>query len=141
MNAQPHLHLIQGGGAQAPGEMPPGGGAAEGTLGARVRPGTGRGGVELHLGGELDAAMAADFRHALDVGWALGSGTLVVDLRDLVFMDLTSVELLLNAQRRAAEDGGRLAIVVGGAALRVLERTGVLEVFEVIAEPLERTQP
>jgi anti-anti-sigma regulatory factor len=85
--------------------------------------------------------MADAFQQAIEVGWALGSGTLVLDLRDLVFMDLTSVEIMLNAQRRAAQDGSRLGIIVGGAASRVLERTGVLGFFEVIpaaAEPAPR---
>jgi hypothetical protein len=56
-------------------------------------------------------------------------------------MDLTSVEVLLNAQRGAEQSGRRLQLVIGGAASCVLERTAVLSFFEVVSNPAERAWP
>ena len=112
-----------------------------GVLTVRLHTSRERGPVRLQLAGELDTALTDEFQQAIDVGWAAGSGTLVIDLRDLTFMDLTSVEILLEAQRRAAQGGSRLGIIAGDAALRVLERTGVLRFFEMTpaaAEPERR---
>jgi anti-anti-sigma factor len=141
MTAHRHLYAISGGGSPAPAgsngrsatAAPDRHEAGPGTLTARLHKSRARGPVRLHLAGELDTAMADEFQEAIDAGWAFGSGTLEIDLRDLAFMDLTSVEILLNAQRRAAQDGSRLRIIVGAAASRVLERTGVLGFFEVTA--------
>ena len=110
-------------------------------MSARQHKSRARGPVRLQLAGELDAATAQEFRRAIDVGWGLGSGALVIDLSHLVFMDLTSVEVLLNAQRGAQQGGCRLQLVIGDAALRVLERTGVLGFFEVISNPAECARP
>jgi anti-anti-sigma factor len=107
---------------------------------ARLHKGRARRPVRLQLAGELDAATAEELRQAIDVGWALGSGALLIDLRNLMFMDLTSVEILLNAQRGAEKCDRRLQLVIGDAATRVLERTGVLGFFEVIVDPVEHAR-
>jgi anti-anti-sigma factor len=148
MTAQRHLYAIAGGRSPAtaaangrPTATPQDDEVRLGALTVQLHKSRARGPVRLQLAGELDTAMADEFQQAIEVGWALGSGKLVIDLRDLAFMDLTSVEILLNAQRRAAQDGSGLGIIVGDAASRVLERTGVLGFFEVIpaaAEPAPR---
>ena len=108
-------------------------GVPPGILSAQLHKARARGPVRLQLAGELDMASADEFRQAIDVAWALGTGSLLIDLRGVVFMDLTTVQVLLTAQREAAENAYRLAIMVGDAARRVLERTGVLGCFEVVS--------
>ena len=142
MTAHRHLHPVPGGPAPEP--APVNGrrgravvaqddGAPPGVLTAQLHKGRAKEPVRLQLDGELDLATADEFRHAIDVAWALGTGTLVIDLRGVVFMDLTGVQILLNAQREAAEGACSLAIIVGDAARRVLQRTGVLDFFEVVS--------
>lgn len=139
MSFHRHLHAVPGGGSpdRATGngrgrQAPSHDAVAPGVFTAQLHKGRARGPVRLQLVGELDMGVADEFRRAIDVAWALGSGSLLIDLRGLVFMDLTSVEVLLNAQRAAEQDGCRLAIVLGDAAARVLERAGVLSCFEVV---------
>lgn len=148
MTARRHLSAISGGHSPATAAANGGSRAAAaqdaprpGVMTARLHKSRARGPVRLKLAGELDAATAQEFRQAIDVGRSLGSGALVIDLRDVVFMDLTSVEILLNAQRGAEQGGCRLQLVIGDAASRVLERTGVLGFFEVISDPAERARP
>ena len=142
MNAHRHLHAVPGG--WAPDRAPVNGrparlvvpqddGAPPGVLTAQLHKGRAKEPVRLQLDGELDLARAGEFRHAIDAAWALGTGRLVVDLRGVVFMDLTSVQVLLNAQREASEGACSLAIIVGDAARRVLQRAGVLAYFEVVS--------
>ncbi len=143
MTAHRHLHAVSDSGD--PGAAGPIGrgrtapsrddGALPGAFTAQLRKRRPGGPVRLELAGELDMGVAEEFRRAIDVAWALGSDSLVIDLRGLVFMDLTSAEVLLNAQRAAAQGGSRLAIVIGDAAARILERAGVLDYFDVTSAP------
>ena len=137
-----HLHAVPGGPAQEPAPVngrpgrvvvPQDDGAPPGVLTAQLHKGRAKEPVRLQLDGELDLSRADEFRRAIDVAWSLGTGRLVVDLRGVVFMDLTSVQVLLNAQREASKAACSLAIIVGDAARRVLQRTGVLDYFEVVS--------
>jgi anti-anti-sigma factor len=140
MTAHRHLRAIPGGGAQYPAPVngrpgrvvvPQDDGVPPGVLTAQLHKARAKGPVRLQLLGELDFATADQFCQAIDIAWALGSERLVIDLRGVVFMDLTSVQILLNAQREAAEAARSLAIILGDAARRVLQRAGLLDYFEV----------
>ena len=48
-----------------------------GALTVQLHKGRARGPVRLQLAGELDTAVADEFQQAIEVGWAIGSGTLV----------------------------------------------------------------
>jgi anti-sigma B factor antagonist len=142
MTAHRHLRAIPGGGAQYPAPVngrpgrvvvPQDDGVPPGVLTAQLHKARAKGPVRLQLRGELDFATADQFCQAIDVAWALGTGRLVIDLRGVVFMDLTSVQILLNAQREAAEAARSLAIIVGDAARRVLQRAGLVDYFEVLS--------
>jgi anti-anti-sigma factor len=57
--------------------------------------------VVLALHGELDVASVSPVRVALDELLAAGWRSVVLDLRELTFIDSTGVSLLLEAERAA----------------------------------------
>jgi anti-anti-sigma factor len=82
---------------------------------ARVRP-----------AGELDMATVARLDRRLSELRAAGVRRLVVDLRDLTFMDSTGLSVLLRWARDAAQDGFDFGVVrTGGPVNRLFELAGV----------------
>jgi anti-sigma B factor antagonist len=79
----------------------------------------------LVLVGELDIASAPTLTDELER--YSSSPTVVVDLRELEFIDSTGVGVLVTANVRARESGRELFVVTAsnGQVLRVLELTGV----------------
>jgi len=83
----------------------------------------------LRARGEIDMLTVTQLRSALDDQLAGGAGTIVLDLRDVSFVDCTGIGLLADARHRAARTGVRLRIVPGRAVARtagLLELTAVL---------------
>ena len=73
----------------------------------------------VHLAGELD--LAASPRLARTLEEALQRARLVVlDLRELTFMDSAGLHIIVEANIRARRDGRRLLLVRGGAQVRRL---------------------
>ena len=68
-------------------------------------------GLVLTVSGELDMATAPDLRETLTVATEVGATELVVDLRDVKFMDSVGLAAILHARSRLS-DAGRLAIVL-----------------------------
>jgi anti-anti-sigma factor len=85
----------------------------------------------LRLRGEVDLAVEEAMRDALDALLESDARTLVLDLRELDYMDSTGVQRLLAAQAGADERGRRLEVRLGPAARRILELCGVLERFTI----------
>ena len=79
----------------------------------------------VQVAGELDLATSPLFRQT--VGEAQRAACVVVlDLRELCFIDSSGVHVILDAARDASQNGGRLAVVRGPAAVqRVLTLTEV----------------
>ncbi|MGH2721712.1 MAG: STAS domain-containing protein [Actinomycetota bacterium] len=88
-----------------------------------IRTGSIDDGVCLSLAGELDIATADSVKAALEGMQAASPGVLLIDLRGLVFMDSTGLQVVLQAARRAETHGGRLVLVRG--------RRPVQRVFEL----------
>jgi anti-sigma B factor antagonist len=90
-----------------------------------VTPG-GDGWTIVSVAGELDLATAEEFSGA--VRGALSSGAVVVELRELTFMDSAGVRALNTALREAAENGRELLVRKGmhPSVVQVLELTGML---------------
>jgi anti-sigma B factor antagonist len=87
--------------------------------------------------GELDIATEAqatdELARAMD-----GCEVLVVDLRQLGFLDSTGVRVLLAADLRAREHGMRFGVVRGdGMVGRLLEVTRIDQRFPVVNDPGE----
>jgi anti-sigma B factor antagonist len=84
--------------------------------------------VTLALGGELDVANAAEARTALLGLQPPRGGWLVIDLRDLSFMDSTGIHLILEAKQHAEKRGATFALIRGARAVhRALEIVGLAE--------------
>ena len=89
--------------------------------------------VHVELSGELDLASAPklddELKHVEDGGPAL----IVLDLRELSFMDSSGLRALLAADARAKEAGRRLVLVRGDERVqRVLRITRLDERLEIV---------
>jgi anti-anti-sigma factor len=86
--------------------------------------------VRVVPSGELDVASREVLAGHLDELWDSGWTDVVVDLRELDFMDSSGVHLLLQHRRRASEAGARFAIIDGHPSVaRTLQLCGVYDVF------------
>ena len=98
--------------------------------------------VDRLASGAAVVRLAGDFEHefayTLDVQLQkveAEAGTVVIDLRGLVFMDSAGLGRLLAARRRAGRAGRRLVIVRGGRTVdRVMMLAGLQDVFETVTE-------
>ncbi len=81
--------------------------------------------------GELDLATAPALEAALGRAFEeAGSGRVVLDLRELEFIDSSGLRTLLTARKRADEAGSEFSLVAGHRGLeRTLEIAGVHKVF------------
>lgn len=92
--------------------------------------------VTLALSGELDVMGAAEARMALLALEPARGGWLVIDLRDLSFMDSTGVRLMLQALDFADRQGAMLAVIRGPSAVqRALEVVGLAEQLLIVDAP------
>jgi len=91
------------------------------------------GAVHLALSGELDISTAQQLEDDLMRIEAERPELIVLDLRDLAFMDSTGLRLLIMADSRAREEGRRLAIGRGNEMIqRVLRLTRLDERLEIV---------
>jgi anti-sigma B factor antagonist len=90
-------------------------------------------GLVLALSGEVDLASAPIVEDELRRTEA-SEGLIIIDLRDVTFMDSTGVRMLVTADRRAHERGATLVVVQGSPQVRRLFElsglTGHLDVVE-----------
>jgi anti-sigma B factor antagonist len=81
--------------------------------------------ARVALRGELDLSTAADAKAAIASALGLRK-RLIVDLRDVGFMDSSAVRVLVGLHRDARANGGELAVVAqGGPVTRVLQLCGL----------------
>ena len=81
--------------------------------------------------GELDLATAPALEEALGRAFESGSARVVLDLRELEFIDSSGLRTLLTARRKADEAGAAFSLVAGHRGLeRTLEIAGVHKVFQ-----------
>lgn len=88
---------------------------------------------EIALRGELDAYTAPKLDEALtDLGRTSTLSRIVVDLRELEFIDVTGLGALVSANNGAHRRGGELVLrSPSSQALKLLEITGLNQVFTV----------
>lgn len=88
------------------------------------------GAVSIALAGELDLSGARQLEVRLDEVEREGPERLIIDLRELSFIDSTGLRLLLQADARARERGCELVLRRGEQTVqRVFEVTGALDVL------------
>ena len=90
----------------------------------------------IAVSGELDLASSPALQEELDRVSASDADLLIIDLRDLDFMDSTGLSVLVRAHQRAEEQGRQLAMVKGPQQVqRLLSLTGVADRLTVVDRP------
>jgi anti-anti-sigma factor len=93
-------------------------------------------GVVVVASGEIDLWSAPEVRAAM-VAHEAGDSGIVLDLREVTFMDSSGLGLIVEQQQRARKQGFRFAIAVGAASdtHRILEMSGLAKVLELVDDP------
>ena len=90
------------------------------------------------VSGELDLASAPTLEEELERCAANGAELLILDLRELQFIDSTGLGLLIKAHRQAESTGRKFAIVRGQSQVqRLLGLTGIEDRLTLINSPEE----
>ena len=92
----------------------------------------------LAVSGELDLRTSPELEERLERVWDTTAELVILDLRQIEFMDSTGLRVLLGAHQRAQETGRRFALVRGADQVeRVLTLTGVRDLLTVVDAPEE----
>jgi anti-sigma B factor antagonist len=92
--------------------------------------------VRLVLEGELDISSAVKVEEELARVEAGKPDLILLDLRGLDFMDSSGLRTIVSADSRAREEGRRLAIVRGPAAVqRIFDVTRLDERLNIVDDP------
>ena len=94
--------------------------------------------VVIGVSGELDLATAPALEAELQAAVASDATVLVLDLRELQFMDSTGLSVIVKTHQRLAESDRRLCLVRGPQQVqRLLDLTGVAERLTLADTPEE----
>jgi anti-anti-sigma factor len=92
--------------------------------------------VRVALTGELDIAGAARVEQELERIEQDPPATIVLDLRELAFMDSTGLRVIIAADDRAREQERRLVVVRGSDTVqRIIAMTRLDERLEIVDDP------
>jgi anti-sigma B factor antagonist len=92
--------------------------------------------VIVAVKGELDLASSPSLSEELERTSEAGTGLVILDLRELAFMDSTGLSVVVRAHQNAVESGRRFAVVRGGKQVeRLLMLTGVGDRLTVVDQP------
>jgi anti-sigma B factor antagonist len=94
--------------------------------------------IVIEVAGELDLASAPALEDELTQAESSEVELVILDLRELEFIDSTGLGLLVKAHRRAEETGQRFAVVKGSSQVqRLLDVAGLGERLTLIDSPEE----
>jgi len=97
-----------------------------------------RSAVIITVTGELDLASSPGLEQELERGAAAQAEQVIIDLRQLEFMDSTGLSVLVRAHQRATDNGQRFGVVRGPQQVqRLLSLTGVAERLNLADSPDE----
>ena len=89
--------------------------------------------VEIRVAGELDLATVPQLRQVVDAHARSGQ-TMVIDLREIEFIDSMGLATLVRARHRAIARGAKLELVAGPEPVqRVFTLTHLDRVFDWVA--------
>jgi anti-sigma B factor antagonist len=92
----------------------------------------------IAVSGELDLASSPTLEEELERVAGSDAPLMIVDLRDLEFMDSTGLSVLVRAHQRASELGKRFGLVNGSPQVqRLLSLTGLAERLTMADAPEE----
>jgi anti-anti-sigma factor len=95
-------------------------------------------GPVIALSGDIDLAAVSAVEERIRAGLDGGSSTVVLDLRQVEFMDSSGLRLILRMDHEVRERGDRFVLVRGGRRVsRVLELSGVDRQLETVDDPAE----
>lgn len=86
--------------------------------------------IRIAVSGEIDLATAGELETRLDEAQARSPDTVVVDLRDVVFMDASGIRPLVRARERAGEDGSRLILIPSRFVAWILRIVDLEDAFQ-----------
>jgi anti-sigma B factor antagonist len=91
----------------------------------------------IAVAGELDLTNGGTLTAELQRSERTEADTVIVDMRELEFIDSTGVAILVSAWRRTAADGRRMEVVPSthASVRRVFDLTGLNARLPVAAEP------
>jgi anti-sigma B factor antagonist len=90
------------------------------------------------VSGELDIAAAPELEHTLDQVRPELTKLVIVDLRELEFMDSTGLSIIVRAHQRLSERDCELTLIRGKPQVqRLLDLTGVADRLRFVSEPGE----
>jgi anti-anti-sigma factor len=93
-------------------------------------------GTVLAVSGELDLASSPILEERLDEVFESDSDVVILDLRDLDFMDSTGLSVVVKAHQAAEASERQLCLVKGPPQVqRLLSLTGVAERLRVLDAP------
>jgi anti-sigma B factor antagonist len=88
------------------------------------------------VSGELDLASGPELEEQLDRLTGPEIQLVVVDLRQLDFMDSTGLSIIVRAHQRLADEGCEVGLVKGSQQVqRLLDLTGVAERLRLVDTP------
>ncbi len=88
------------------------------------------------LSGEIDLSALGPLEEALAHVLEAPPSRLVLDLREVSFLDSSGLRLILRLDRSQREAGSSLTVVRGGRRVeRVFELTGAAEHLDVVEDP------
>jgi len=95
--------------------------------------------VVVIASGEIDLATSPQLRDAL-LAPDVNSASVVLDLREVTFIDSSGLGVIVGQQKRAQEQDETFSVAVGGAAAvqRILELSGLVKVLDIVSDPQER---
>ena len=92
----------------------------------------------LTIAGELDLRTSPELEERLGRAFTAGAELVILDLRQIEFMDSSGLRAVLGAHRQAHEAGRRFALVRGADQVeRVLTLTGVHGLLTIVDAPEE----
>jgi anti-anti-sigma factor len=91
------------------------------------------GAVVVIAAGEIDLASSPELRAAL-YDPETRADTVMLDLREVTFMDSSGLGVIVGQHKRAREEGFRFAVAVTGATEveRILELSGLVAVLDIV---------
>jgi anti-anti-sigma factor len=94
--------------------------------------------IRVSVAGELDIGSAPKVEDELKRVEGQRPDMILIDLRELEFMDSTGLRAILSADARARDQGIRLVVVQGSDNIRrVFEVTRIYDRVEVVNDPSE----
>jgi len=96
----------------------------------------GEGVLHAVLSGEIDLSTVTDLDGRIEAALDGTVGVLLLDLREVTFLDSSGLRMILGLDQRQRDVGGRLVLVRGPRRVsRVFELTGAEERLEIVEDP------